>query len=244
MPTQPTHFAMPSRRSVLRGLACGCAAALAGPVCSGVARAADTSHAPATTFSADEVLANLRQGNANFVNDRPQPVLTGRERRLQIAQGQTPFAVFVGCSDSRVPPELVFGSGLGEFFVVRVAGNSVDRTALGSIEYGVGALGCPLVVVMGHERCGAVQAAIQMVQDDKRFPGAISEMVAPIIPAVLRAQKMTGDLVENAVKENVRSVVLRLRTSDEVLSSPVAQGKVKVVGAYYNLGSGEAEFLS
>jgi len=163
---------------------------------------------------------------------------------LQIAQGQTPFAVFVGCSDSRVPPELVFGSGLGEFFVVRVAGNSVDRTALGSIEYGVGALGCPVVVVMGHERCGAVQAAIQMVQDDKRFPGAIGEMVSPIIPAVLRAQKMTGDLVENAVKENVRSVVLRLRQSDDVLSGPVAQGKVKVVGAYYNLGTGAAEFLS
>ncbi len=234
----------PARRLFLRQtFGCGCAAALAGAFPFGRARA-DT-HAPRTRLTADEALALLREGNDDFVHDRQVTPPMNSERRLEIARGQTPFAVLIGCSDSRVAPELLFGRGLGELFTVRVAGNTVDRTGLGSVEYGVAALGCPLVVVLGHERCGAVQAAVEIVQSHggAKFPGAVGEMVAPVIPAVLQAQGQPGDLVANAVKENARRVARRLRESDEVLGEPVQTGKVKVASAYYHLDTGEVEFL-
>ena len=224
------------RRWFLGGLACGCLAGRPGSR----AVAADVGR---PSLSADEALAALRLGNEEFVNDRQAPPSTGRARRLEIVGGQAPFAVLVGCSDSRVAPELLFGKGLGDLFIVRVAGNSVDRTALGTIEYGVAELGCPLVVVLGHERCGAVQAAIRVVTEDLRLPGAIGEMVAPILPAVLAAQRMAGDVVANAAKENARRVAARLRESDTVLSGPVQAGTVKVVAAYYSLADGRVEFL-
>ena len=229
----------PTRRSMLGAFGCGCA--MLGGLRS--ASAADVAHGPRTNITADQALEMLQRGNADFVADRQSPVPVNRERRLEIAKGQTPFAVLIGCSDSRVAPELLFGRGLGELFIVRVAGNSVDRTALGSIEYGVAELGCPLVVVLGHEPCGAVQAAVKVVTEDVSFPGAIGEMVAPIRPAVLRAQRMTGDLVNNSVKENVRRVVRRLRETDDILSDPVQAGTVKIVGAYYSLAEGSVEYL-
>ncbi|HYZ63480.1 MAG TPA: carbonic anhydrase [Acetobacteraceae bacterium] len=225
-----------NRRGLFRALACGC---LAGAM-PGRLLAADS---PKTSMTPDEALQALKQGNQEFAEDHPHSLMLNRERRQQIAAGQAPFAVIVGCSDSRVPPELVFTRGLGELFTIRVAGNSVDRTALGTIEYGVAELGCPLVVVMGHERCGAVQAAVKVVTEDARFPGAIGEMVAPIIPAVLRAQRQQGDLVANSVKENVRGVVRRLKEGDDLLSEPVKSGKLQVQGAYYSLSDGVVEFL-
>jgi len=225
-----------SRRFLFRTLACGCLAA----ALPGRPRAAD---APKTPMTSGQALDALKQGNQEFVEDHPHAVAVNRARRQQIAGGQTPFAVVVGCSDSRVSPELVFTRGLGELFTIRVAGNTVDRVALGSIEYGVAELGCPLVVVLGHERCGAVQAAIKVVTEDATFPGAIGDMVAPIIPAVLRAQRQGGDLVANAVKENVRQIVRRLREGDDLISVPAQSGKVQVVGAYYSLSEGEVQFL-
>ena len=225
-----------NRRRFLSTLACGCLAGAVGHR----ALAAD---APKTTLTADQALDLMRKGNDDFVNDRAVTPAIGHTRRLQIAAGQTPFAVLVGCSDSRVSPELLFGRGLGELFIVRVAGNSVDRTALGSIQYGVAELGCPLVIVLGHERCGAIIAAVKAVTEDVQFPGAIGEMVAPIIPAVLRAQKMPGDLVTNAVKENARRVARRLRETDDVMSDPVQAGKVKIVPAYYSLADGTVEYM-
>ena len=228
------------RRSFLAGaLACGCGLAWSG----NPARAADLPHGPTTKLTAEQALALLKQGNENFVQDHPAPPPINRERRLEIAAGQAPFAVLVGCSDSRVSPELLFGRGLGELFIVRVAGNSVGRIALGSIEYGVAELGCPLVVVLGHERCGAVQAAVKVVTDDVPLPGAIGEMVAPILPAVLAAQRMKGDLVKNSVMENARRVAQQLRASGDLISGPVKQGHVKVVPAYYSLSDGSVEFF-
>ncbi len=235
----------PGRRRFLRQtFACACAAALAGGFPLGRASAADP-HGARTSLTADQALALLRKGNDDFVHDRQVTVPMNSERQFEIARGQTPFAVLIGCSDSRVPPELLFGRGLGELFSVRVAGNTVDRTGLGSVEYGVSALGCPLVVVLGHERCGAVQAAVDVVTShgEATFPGAIGEMIAPIIPAVLQAQRQKGDLVTNAVKENVRRVARRLRETDAVLSDPIQAGKVKVASAYYHLNDGEVEFF-
>ena len=193
----------------------------------------------------DEALQRLKDGNAAFVADRPAEADLSRQRRLELAQGQQPFATLVGCSDSRVGPEQLFGAGLGELFIVRSAGNNVDTAGMGSIEYSVMALKVPLVVVLGHEKCGAVAAATQVVTEDARFPGSIGRMIEPIVPAVLAAQRGgEGDLVERSVEENVRRMVERLRTASEpMLIEPQERGELKVVGAVYGLATGEVRWL-
>lgn len=193
----------------------------------------------------DEALKRLQEGNAAFVADQPHSPDISRERRLELAQGQQPFATLVGCSDSRVGPEQLFGAGLGELFIVRTAGNNVDTAGMGSIEYSVMALKVPLIVVLGHEKCGAVAAATDVVTKDVRFPGSIGRMVEPIIPAVIAAQRTNeGDLVEQAVEENVRRMVERLQKfSEPMLIEPQKRGELKVVGAVYKLATGEVHWL-
>lgn len=202
---------------------------------------------PKTRLTADQALAKLRAGNQAFVEDRPAGSDLSRRRRLDIAKGQGPFATLLGCSDSRVGPEQLFGVGLGDLFIVRSAGNNVDTAGLGSIEYSVAELGVPLVVVLGHERCGAVAAAAEVVRSDAALPGNIGRMVEPIIPAVLTAQKTLksgDDLVEASIRENVRRIARRLRTQAEpILLDPQREGRVKVVGAYYDLDTGEVDFF-
>lgn len=193
----------------------------------------------------DEALDLLRQGNRDFLANRPYLAETGNARRLELAKYQAPFAAYVSCSDSRVPPEVLFGRGLGELFIVRNAGNTVDTAAMGSIEFAVGVLGVPLVVVMGHEACGAVKAAMDVVEKNASFPGSIGRMIEPIIPAVLAARGRPGDKVEQAVRANVSRVVERLRTASEpILLDPQRQGRVKVVGAYYALDTGRVDFFN
>src|SRR4051794_19877973 len=207
-------------------LGCACCAPLAASMVMGAgaltsARAASKK----TDLTADQALQLLKDGNQKFVADSPVQAPVSRERRLEIAQGQTPFAVLVSCSDSRVPPELLFGRGLGELFLVRNAGNTVDTTALGSIQYAVAELGVPLVLVMGHERCGAVDAALAVVEKNAAFPGSIGQMLEPIVPAALQAKSPAPastsreDVLDMAVRENVRRVVTRLRTAAEPTAS-------------------------
>ena len=192
----------------------------------------------------DEALARLRQGNLNFLNDTPVHPPTDRASRLRLAAGQQPFAAYVSCSDSRVPPELLFGRGLGELFIVRNAGNTVDTAALGSLEFAVAVLKVPLIVVMGHESCGAVQAAMSVVRDNARFPGNIGKMIQPIVSAVLEATHGGQSSVEAAIRQNVRRVVRELREeASPLLLQPQSVGALKVIGAYYHLGSGEVEFF-
>ena len=222
-------------------LGCLCCAGAAGIVLPG--RPALAATGPKTTMTPDQALAALKEGNDKFITDAPYRQVNDRDRRLEIARGQTPFAVLVSCSDSRVPPELLFGRGLGELFIVRNAGNTVDTTALGSIEYGVVELGVPLVVVLGHEKCGAVDAAVKVVKENATFPGAIGQMIEPIVPAVLRAQAQPGDLLDNAIRENVRRTVNRLRTSEALLQEPLRSGKLKIVGARYDLDNGDVDFF-
>ena len=236
---------MTSRRNFLTGAAAIGAASLAG---AGASAAAPARTAPTkggkTALTPDQALDLLKEGNRKFLTDSPVRSAVGRARRLEIAQSQAPFAAYVTCSDSRVPPELLFGRGLGELFIIRNAGNTVDTVALGSIEYAVAVLGVPLVVVMGHERCGAVAAAAQVVKENATFPGSIGRMIEPIIPAVLRAQGRPGDLVENSIRENVRRVANQLRTAtDPLLLEPQRTGKLKVVGAYYDLDTGTVDFF-
>ncbi|MDQ2696965.1 MAG: carbonic anhydrase [Pseudomonadota bacterium] len=228
-----------SRRTLIKHLGLG--VSLVSLSATGVVHAATTSR---TTLTPDEALQRLKEGNEHFVANDGVRQMDDASRRLEIARGQAPFAVLVGCSDSRVSPELLFGRGLGELFIVRVAGNTVDLAALGSVEYAVAELGVPLIVVLGHERCGAVAAAVAVVQENATFPGSIGEMVEPIIPAVLKAQNMEGDLLDNSVRENIRRVVDRLENSEAVLRDPIEAGRLKIVGARYDLEEGKVEFFT
>lgn len=200
-----------------------------------------------TRLSADAALERLIEGNARFVADDPIAPDISRARRLELAQGQFPFATLVGCSDSRVGPEQLFGVGLGDLFIVRTAGNNVGTNGMGSIEFSVAQLGVPLIVVLGHEKCGAVGAAMQVVTDDLQLPGSMGKMVEPIIPAVLYAQRELphdGDLMDAAVRENVRRMVKRLRSASEpLLMEPQSEGRLKIVGAYYDLDTGSVDFF-
>ncbi len=200
---------------------------------------------PEPRMSPDDALALLQEGNRRFQRGEPmRPALSNAERRASLAQAQRPFCVLVGCSDSRVSPELLFGVGLGELFIVRNAGNVVDLAAMGSIEYGVSVLGAPLVLVLGHERCGAVQAAVSVVEHDATFPGSIGQMIEPIIPAVLRARREGAhDLLDRSVRANVTRVVDRLRNTEQMLMEPLSDGTLKIIGARYDLDDGNVEFM-
>ena len=231
-----------SRRSFFRSACCG-SMGLAASMAAPQVFAAD---AKKTTLTADEALALLKEGNSKSLTDSPVRAVQGRERRLEIARGQTPFAVLVSCSDSRVPPEVLFGRGLGELFIVRNAGNTVDTVAMGSIEYAIAVLGVPLVVVLGHERCGAVEAALSVVEKNTVFPGSLNQMIEPILPAALIARSSGAkgeELLDAAVRENIRRVVTRIRNSEPVLMNPIKAGKVKVVGARYDLDDGQVDFF-
>ena len=231
------------RRTLLKRACCGSL----GLVATASATNLFAADAKKTNLTADQALALLKEGNDKFLTDSPLRSVQGRERRLEIARGQTPFAVLVSCSDSRVPPELLFGRGLGELFIVRNAGNTVDTVAMGSIEYAVAVLGVPLIVVMGHERCGAVEAALSVVEKNTVFPGSLNQMLEPILPAALMALSSGAkgeDLLDAAVRENVKRVVVRLRNSGPVLVEPIRAGKVKVVGARYDLDDGKVDFFA
>ncbi len=231
------------RRTFLRDACCG-ALGLAGMLGSQPSLAAV---GKGTNLTPDEALARMKKGNAEFLADHVRELPRSHDRRMKIARGQAPFAVLLGCSDSRVSPELLFSVALGELFIVRNAGNTVDTVALGSIEYGVLVLGAPLIVVLGHQRCGAVEAAIKVVKDDATFPGSIGQMIEPIIPAVLRADRAGNlkgeDLLDAAIQANVRRTVERLRNSEPSLIDPLRAGKLKIVGATYDLDHGHVEFF-
>ena len=233
-----------SRRKFFRQSCCA-AAGVAGAFSLFPAVAAE---GKTTELTPTQALDKLKRGHADFLNNKPS-LKTSRDsdRRLAIARGQVPFAVLVGCSDSRVAPEVLFDTGLGELFIVRNAGNTVDTVALGSIQYAVQVLNVPLVLVLGHERCGAVEAALSVVEKNTVYPGSIGQMVEPIIPAVLKA-KASGsykgeELLDAAVRENVRRTVERLRNSEPAMIEPMRAGKLMVVGARYDLDDGKVDFF-
>jgi len=184
-------------------------------------------------------LERLMAGNARFVAERPLHADARTGRRAQLATSQAPFAIVLGCADSRVGPELVFDQGLGDLFVVRVAGNVVDPSILGSIEYAAEHLHSTLLVVLGHERCGAVSAAL----DGGEAPGNIKSLVDAIQPAVASSAAEPGDKLDNAVRANVRLQEQNVRARSAILDHLIADGKLRVVGARYDLDTGEVEIL-
>lgn len=193
-----------------------------------------------TKLTPYSVLAELKTGNAHHVRHQYQHPHGTVTRQRELVTGQHPHAELLSCADSRVPPEIIFDQGLGDLFVVRVAGNVATDTEIGSLEYGAEHLHIPLLVVLGHESCGAVTAAVQ----GGRADGHIAALLNLIKPAVDQSRGLTGDPVANAVRANVQLVVQQLRSSTPVLSELVAHGKLKVVGGIYSLETGEVTWLS
>lgn len=188
---------------------------------------------------AEVALLRLKVGNAKFVDNLSTRANKTAKRRAEVAQAQRPFAIVVSCSDSRVGPEVVFDQGLGDLFVVRTAGHVVDDVGLGSIEYAVEHLGASLIVVLGHERCGAVAATVA----GGKAHGHLPAIVKAIKPAVAKAKGQQGDAVDNAVREHVREVVAQLTKAGPVLADRVKAGQLKVVGARYDLDTGRVQFI-
>jgi carbonic anhydrase len=197
-----------------------------------------------TSLTPDEALAKLKEGNARFVK-APELCASGiAMKREALAQGQAPWATVLACADSRVHPEMVFGGlELGELFVCRNAGNMADTATMGTIEYGAEHLGSPLVVVLGHERCGAVAAACEVAEKGTDLPGFIGPMVGAILPAAIAMRGKDGDYVHNVVRENARRTALRITEESTIVSHLAHDGKVKVVYAVYDLDTGVVEFL-
>ena len=198
-------------------------------------------------FAADSIsiktaFDRLVEGNQRYVNSSTVCHKDWSAKRLAQADSQSPFAVIVTCSDSRIPPEIVFDQALGDLFVIRVAGNVVDEFAIGSIEYGVSVLGANLIVVLGHSNCGAVEGALKGL----KFENHIQEVLNAIEPAIESVQKQNGNgnLLEKAIKANVKYVEKKLKSSKPVLAQLLNQEKLSIVGAYYDLASGKVEFLN
>jgi carbonic anhydrase len=198
-----------------------------------------TIHAPARA-TPQEILAALADGNARFVSGAFVYPHQDAARRAEVVAGQSPFAAVLACSDSRLPPEVIFDLGIGDIFVVRTAGHVLDEIAVGSLEYAVEHLHVPLALVLGHQGCGAVRAAVK----GEALPGHLAELTAGIQPAVEAARQESGDLVVNTVDAHIRLTVARLMAAEPVLSGAVQAGGLAVIGARYDLDSGKVTFFA
>ncbi len=184
----------------------------------------------------DASLQALRQGNERFAAGKPQHPHQSTERRAEVAPKQYPMASILGCSDSRVPPELVFDQGLGDLFVVRTAGNVADPIAVGSLEYSTAVLGSPLIVVLGHERCGAVDATLK----GQPVPGQIQAVVDAVKPALAGDScKKSPQVLDCSIEANVDYIVKQLQSTGSVLPDLIKQGKLKIVGGVVDLDTGK-----
>ncbi|HEX5202261.1 carbonic anhydrase [Paractinoplanes rhizophilus] len=198
----------------------------------------------ATSPSPAEAVDLLLAGNQRFVAGAAEHPNQDTARRARIAPAQRPFAVLFGCSDSRLAAEIIFDRGLGDLFVVRNAGHVVGAEALGSIEFGVGVLDCPLVVVLGHDSCGAVGAARAALDDGSTPGGYVRDIVQAVIPSVLAARTAGRTQADEVVAEHVQRTVALLLDRSRVLADRVAAGQVGVVGLRYRLSEGRAQFVT
>ncbi len=201
-------------------------------------------------ISASEALALLRDGNRRFVAEVRSPDNpSSRTRRLELAAGQEPFAIILGCSDSRVPAELVFDQGLGDLFVIRVAGNIVAPSQVGSVEFAAERFGTRLVVVLGHSSCGAIVATVEELgrptQDQSKNLRSIVDRIRPSVEPLLATElkHQPDELVHQAVRANIRASVSHLRHGSEVLEQLIASDGLLVVGAEYSLETGAVDFF-
>jgi carbonic anhydrase len=225
-----------SRRLVLRA---GAAALATAPLIVGTAEAQ-----PARAVDTpDAALARLLEGNARYVSGKMNERDFSANRAAR-TQGQAPFAAVLGCADSRVAPELAFDQPPGELFVVRVAGNFVTPDGLGSLEFGAAVLGTKVIMILGHTSCGAVNATVAALQKGNDLPGHIADLVRAMKPGIEPVLKQPGDdIYQRAVVANVRSNVQRLQEAKPILADMVAAGKLRVVGAVYDLSTGKVTLV-
>jgi carbonic anhydrase len=197
----------------------------------------------------EQVWEEMRRGNARFVAGEPRHPRQDVDRRHELASGQRPRAALFGCSDSRLAAEIIFDKGLGDLFVVRNAGQVISDSVVGSLEYAVAVLGVPLIVVLGHDECGAVRAAIDSTgADAPALPPHIWRLIAPIVPAVRRVQRAAtvDDALPDTIdaeavgREHLRDTVAELLHSSELISDAIAEGRLAIVGANYRLDEGTA----
>lgn len=200
---------------------------------------------PTTHVKPDEALEKLKAGNAKYVAAPQVCAADLAKQREGVAKAQMPWATIISCADSRVPPELLFGGvGPGELFVARNAGNMVDTATMGTVEYGAAVLGVPLIVVLGHERCGAVAAACDVVSKKAKFPGSIGPMVQAIVPAAQAVNGKPGDFVDNAIRESAKRTAAQVGTKSKIIADLVKGGKVKIMAGRYDLDDGKVEFFA
>ena len=219
-----------SRRGLLGGFSAALAVAAAGP-------------APSGTISGDQALQRIMAGNARYLanNTHVRDFAAGRAARVS---NHRPVASILSCADARVGPEFVFDQGPGDLFVVRVAGNILQEDGLASLEYAAQFLGAPLILVLGHSNCGAVDAAIKVVKDNAALPGHLPMLIDQVKPAVLAAQKtQPANLLAAAIAENVRLTMQRVNTSKPLLADMVSGGKVKVAGGVYDIATGRVNLI-
>jgi carbonic anhydrase len=232
------------QRSTRRTFLLTASATLVGPTLTNLTALAAPVSKPAPP--ADQVLKMMLDGNQRFASGKStHPRRTPADFK-PLAAGQNPIACVVACADSRVTPEILFDLGIGELFIVRVAGNYVDGagpSVKGSVEYAIAELGVSLVMILGHSQCGAVKAAIQHLHDNDALPGAINELVNAIKPAVLASQHTPGDPLENAIRANVKRGVDRLDGLGPIVAPAVKANKIKIVGGVYDLASGKVQML-
>ena len=199
---------------------------------------AESAHGSAS-IDAEEAVKRLLEGNRSYIAGKNSVSHRTAKRRTEVSKGQHPFAIIVGCSDSRVPPEILFDQGMGDLFVVRSAGNVIDDIAIGSIEYAVEHLGVQLIMVLGHERCGAVDATLNGGEVGGKLKSVIDAIKPAVEKAKAKGQTSHGcDLLCSSVKNNARMVAEKIRKSSPVLTEAVENGMLRVVGAYYELDSG------
>lgn len=201
----------------------------------------------ATASPADDIVARLLEGNARYMQGKASHPRRMPADFAPLAEEQKPVAVIVGCADSRVSPELIFDQGVGDLFVVRIAGNVITgagASVKGSIEYAVAELGVKLIMVLGHTQCGAVKAAIKHIDAQDDLPGSIGDLVNTIKPAANAARSKPGDQLTNVIHENVSRGVDRLKSLEPILAGEVKRGAIKVVGATYDLKTGKVALLA
>jgi len=203
--------------------------------CSSIVALVLAAEHPVASVSADAALAKLKEGNLRFASSEVSQSKPTAARRAETAQEQHPFAIVLGCADSRTAPEIVFDQNIGDLFVVRTAGNLVDDHALGSIEYAVAHLGARLVVVLGHQRCGAVTAALA----SDTAPGHVQSLVRDIQPAVKAAKGKDGNVTDIAIAENARLMAAKIR--NEASLGELAKA-VRIISGVYDLDTGKVEW--
>jgi len=198
---------------------------------------------PQNAVSPDGALQLLVDGNARYVEGVSRRHDFKHERE-PLSQGQNPYAGILSCADSRIAPEYAFDTGRGDLFVCRVAGNFANDDVVASFEYAVSTLNTPLIMVLGHGSCGAVSATIKSLKENVTLPGHLPSLVTSITPAVKAGEGMPGDLLDNAIRQNVVLTVQKLKNAAPVIGTAVAQGKVRVVGAIYRLADGQVELIA